>query len=254
MAKKKRKKPYRPPAGPAEPTERRTTTKTAPGISPASAARRDRKEDARRQREAALRQMRRQAMVRRLVTYSLVAAVVAGGVAFFLIRNQQREDLSREAGDVAAAAGCTGIEDQTDRGQNHVSAPEPIEYPDQPPTSGTHRPNWLDPAVSVYEVQPDVAQAVHNLEHAYVVMWYRAEGEEALDQSVIDELAGFAEGTGKTIIAPYGSLPDGVSVAFTGWATLQTCPADLDDPDDARILAEAFSQVGRSKAPEPTAP
>jgi Protein of unknown function (DUF3105) len=260
VAKKRRKKPYRPPAATTEEPAQATTTKTrararastASGISAASVARRDRKEEARRQRDAALRQMRRQALIRRVVTFSIIAAVIAAGVAFFLIRSQQRDRTINSANEIAAAAGCTEVQTQPSRGNTHINAPEPITYTDQPPTSGNHRPAPLDGNVHVYQVEPDVTQAVHNLEHAYFVMWYRADGEGALDQAIVEELERFAEATTKTIIAPYGQLPDGVSLAFTGWTKLQTCPTGADlSPEDALTLAEAFSLVGRTEAPEP---
>jgi Protein of unknown function (DUF3105) len=218
-------------------------------VSAAAAARRDRKEEARRQREEALKRMRRAAIIRRVVIIGLVLAVVAGAVIFFYYRGQADQRAQNQARDVAEAAGCTQVVTRPDFGANHVAAPEPINYTEQPPTSGPHRPNTLDPGTSVYQTEPDITSAVHNLEHAYVIIWYR---EGAVDEEMVAQIEHFAEITDKTIAAPFGQLPEGTDIAITAWRKIQECPGDLSG-EDLEILLDAFSRFERDLAPEPTA-
>ncbi|MBI4261241.1 MAG: DUF3105 domain-containing protein [Actinobacteria bacterium] len=253
MAKKKRKKQHRPPGRTAAAPERPAPARRedpGPGISPAAAARRDRKDEARRHREAALRQLRRREILRRVLVYGAVVAAIAVAVIFFVSRRAQEEETRTEADRIARAVGCTEI--QTDpedsRGATHVPAGD-VTYEEQPPTNGPHRPNWLDPGVSVYDSQPDVLMAVHNLEHAYMIIWYR---QGTLDPDVVSALEEFARSTGKTIVAPYGSLPEGTDLAFTAWRQRQTCPTGMT-AEEATTLAQAFSGRGRGLAPEPQA-
>jgi hypothetical protein len=255
MAKKRKKR--RPAARPAE-----TTTKTADRAreAPAPAAappKRPHKEEARRAKELAYRSMRRRALIRRGLVWGGVAAAIAAAVVYFTSRAQESEELRGRAAQVAEAAGCSDIEPQPDQGRTHQDT-GPITYQQEIPTSGTHRGAPLPPDEHVYETPADVTQAVHNLEHGYVVIWYRADGERALPTDVVDALAEFAEGTAKTILSPKPDLPEGTDLAFTAWNRLQECPSQNGEgqpltPDQSVTLARAFSDTARTEAPEPRA-
>ncbi len=77
----------------------------------------------------------------------------------------------------------------------------------------------------MYTEPIDETNAVHNLEHGAVIMYYRQSGDGALPQDVVDRLATIANDGHNTILAPYGQLPDGTALALTAWNKLQTCPA-----------------------------
>jgi hypothetical protein len=96
--------------------------------------------------------------------------------------------------------------------------------------------------------------AVHNLEHGYVILYYRADGPQALNVEVVARLAQIAEGQDKVLVAPYPDLEEGTSFAITAWNKLWECPADVT-PEDAGIMANAFIEAyrGTSNAPEPRA-
>ena len=258
MAKKKRKRPYTPPQTRVEDTAPAPEAIKARGISSASVARRDRKEDARRQREAIMRRTRRAAILRRVVIWGLVVLVVAGVVLYFVYQSQRRSRLIDEAREVAEMQNCSQPTEQPDdpTGTEHIDQGE-ISYAEQPPTSGAHRSAPLPAGDRVYTAdQPaDVFSAVHNLEHGYVVIWYR---DGTLAGDAVEALADVANGEGEVILSPYNQLPEGRDLAFTVWNRLQECPAqsragDRLSPDQARTLAEAFVAQFRNSEEAPEA-
>jgi hypothetical protein len=107
----------------------------------------------------------------------------------------------------------------------------------------------------VYTTPIAETRAVHNLEHAYVLIYYRAEDPDALPNDVIRSLERVAESQDKVIIAPYPSLEDGTSLALAAWNKLWQCPSTIT-PAQARTVATAFIEAyrGTSNAPEPNAP
>ena len=95
---------------------------------------------------------------------------------------------------------------------------------------------------------------MHNLEHAYVLIYYRADGPEALPTDVVDELATLAESEDKVIMAPHASLEEDTSLALAAWNKLWECPAGVT-ADQARTIASGVIEAfrGSSNAPEPQA-
>jgi hypothetical protein len=95
-------------------------------------------------------------------------------------------------------------------------------------------------------------RAVHNLEHAFVIVYYRVGGDVALPASVVSELGAYVRSQDRMLLAPYPDLPEGVSLALTAWNKLQTCPADVT-ASQARAITEGFvaAFAGTSNAPEP---
>ena len=89
----------------------------------------------------------------------------------------------------------------------------------------THDPSPLPIPPRVYTEPISETNAVHNLEHGAVIMYYRQSGDAALPQDVVDRLATIANDGHNTILAPYGPLPDGTALALAAWNKLQTCPA-----------------------------
>jgi hypothetical protein len=258
VAKKKRKRPYTPPQTRVEEAAPAPEVPKARGVSPASVARRDRKEDARRQREAITRRMRRAAIIRRVVKWGLVVLVVAGVVVYFVYQSQRQSRLIASAREIATAQNCSQSNERPGdpTGATHQDQGT-IEYAEQPPTSGAHRSAPLPAGDRVYTADEpaDVFSAVHNLEHGYVVIWYR---DGALAADAVEELADVASGEGEVILSPYDQLPEGTDLAFTAWNRLQECPAqsragDRLSPDQARTLAEAFVARFRNSEQAPEA-
>jgi len=125
-------------------------------------------------------------------------------------------------------------------------------YNTDPPTSGPH---YAEPAeAGFFTTAPPDEQLVHNLEHGYVVIWFRAEdlnpGERerlVADIQSAMQAAGNSPitNTPKLIAVPRPKLKP--RLALTTWGRLD----ELDHFDERRILS--FIEHFRDKAPEPTA-
>lgn len=179
-----------------------------------------------------------------------VALVMVGLSATILIlRVSEDEPSSAQA---AARMGCAEVTTTADRGTQHVVAP-PRDQP-RPATSGPHWAVPLPTNISVYDEPFDPTrelQAVHNLEHGNVLIYYR---DDFLEPDVIDALVELANAEPEVILAPYPVLPDQAELAFVAWRRLQTC-AGGGTPADGVAAAEAFIERFRNgaQAPEPQA-
>ncbi|HEY5640405.1 MAG TPA: DUF3105 domain-containing protein [Dehalococcoidia bacterium] len=110
-------------------------------------------------------------------------------------------------------------------------------YNSNPPTSGPHADTWAPVGVSDVAVAKEVA--VHNMEHAGVVVWYNCQAEPVLDtdacatlrnqlsQVVLQEVAAGNE----VVMTPY-TLMDS-RIALTAWGYLDT----FSEFDEARVRA-----------------
>jgi len=270
MAKKRRRPRNRP--------QQRTTPRTeAPGAAPktdldepqrpahppsrpqaterARSPRAERKDMARQERERARKAIARRSAIRRALTIAGVVTVLAVG-AYLVFRVSSPGSVSARALEVGAAAGCGDILTPAAEapGGDHLASDESAGYTEQPATSGPHDPAPLpsEPAVHTEPIREE--NAVHNLEHGYVILYYRASGPQALGQDVVDRLAQIAEGQDKVLVAPYPGLQEGTSFAMTAWNKLWECPTDVS-PDDAATMANSFIEAyrGTSNAPEPNA-
>ena len=145
----------------------------------------------------------------------------------------------------AQAAGCE-LRSPRNEGAAHESREfTAADYRSNPPTSGTHFPQWA--ADGVYEpgTTPPLGELVHALEHGRVQLQY---AEDAAPETparlrlLVDELEGgyhlllFQNRTGM----PY-------AVAATAWDQLIGCPAMNEQVFDA---LRAFRNTYVDKAPE----
>jgi hypothetical protein len=186
----------------------------------------------------------------------VLAALIAG---FIYWRGGESRRLRAEAAEAAERLGCSDIQELRNEGREHLGPGEPPpNYGTTPGTSGKHGGGPLPPDPSVYDQPFDEnleAQAIHNLEHGYVLIYYRQDGDAALAENVVDALAELANGENKVLMAPYPELPEGRSLALAAWTRLQTCPT-VTDADGVLAIASGFiSQFrGGGEAPEPSAP
>lgn len=239
MAKKKRKKKWSPPARPVPPEHRES--------------RAAKKETARIERERQIRRMRRRIIVRRAATYSVVTALIGGIVGFVLVRNSQEDERLRQLEAIAAEIGCGPVEEPEDEGRQHVETPPT--YRTVPATSGPHASSQLPTEPRVFEQPFDPAlefRAVHNLEHGYVLVYYRQDGNGALEKRYVDALAERVEGEAEVIMAPHPNLPQGTNLALVAWTRLQTCRVRNVDVDNVELVVRGFIDVFRNadSAPE----
>lgn len=270
MAKKKRKPRNRPPAGGASSAQGAAEAQTAPRGAPAPTraggadpARRARKEAARLARAAARKRQSRVSFARRTIAISTIS-LVALATFYFLERAVSPRPISPQAIADAKAAGCTGVvqpvADASQIDRHHLSPGETYTYAQHPATSGPHDPSPLPTFPDIYTTPVIETQAVHFLEHAGVIIYYRANTSTdpkkpdpaALPPDVIAALGKVADAQPNTLLAPYPDLPTGEALALTAWNRLQTCPATISAVQASSVangFAHAF--VCTAIAPEP---
>jgi hypothetical protein len=248
MAKKKRKPRARSGSG--------SGTARSNGSPPQTAAsRQERKERARNAKEAERKRQARNAAFRRAGIFAVVG-LVSFGVLWYLQRAPGAGAIPAAAVATASAAGCTPVtQPLADApGGQHLQPGQTTSYDQHPATSGVHAPTPLPTTPDVYTNPVDETQAVHFLEHAGVILYYRADGSDALPEATVARLAQVAHERPNTLLIPYPDLPEGQSLALAAWNRLQTCPSSVT-PDQAAAIANAFVDafVCTSNAPEPKA-
>lgn len=253
MANKKRRPRNRPAAG--TPRAARSTPAAAPRTSgQGSSGRREKKELARAAREAERKRQARSATIRRAAVFS-VAGLAAFGTLWWLQRAASPRPIPQAAVQAASAAGCTTpARPLADAPGGHLGSGEAHTYDQHPATSGPHDPAPLPDSPNVYTQPVPETQAVHTMEHAGILVYYRSDGEGALPTDVVDSLAQVVEGARNTVLAPYDALPDGVSLAVATWNELQTCPGSIR-AGQADSVTQGFIDafVCTGIAPEPKA-
>ncbi len=221
-----------------------------------ASSRRDKKEQARAAREAERKRLARKATIRRAAVFS-VAGLAAFGTLWWLQRAASPRPISAAAVQAAEAAGCTTPISPAGGdapGGQHLQPGEAHSYDQHPATSGPHDPGALPGSPNVYPQPVPETQAVHNLEHAGIMVYYRADGDGALSPDTVASLTQVVDGARNTILAPYDGLADGTSLALAAWDRLQTCPGTITATQAATVtqgFIDAFVCTGI--APEPTA-
>ena len=230
----------------------------APRPSSAAASReakRERHAVATRERERARRHANRLGFARKVGTALVVGGLVLVG-AVLLLRKAGPRPIPQAALAAAQAAGCGGVQTPSDNASGgHLSPGQVYHYTTEPATSGLHDPSPLPPQPHVYTTPVPETNAVHNLEHAYVLVYYRADGQNALPGGVVDALTPLVSSQEKTIMAPYANLPVGTSFALLAWNKLWGCPSTIT-PQQATLMTSGFIHAfrGTGNAPEPSAP
>jgi hypothetical protein len=164
--------------------------------------------------------------------------------------------LSEAALQAGRDAGCAEVEHPVVTGPTnraHLAPGEAFDYPDPPPASGPHDPEPLPPDPHVYAEPIAVTRAVHNLEHAYVLIWYRPAAEGGPDPSTIDALEAVARDEDRVLMAPYPDLPEDRALTFVAWNVRWRCPAGTST-DQAVTMARSFIQAYRGTTNAPEAP
>src|SRR5438093_7898334 len=144
----------------------------------------------------------------------LVAALALGYVLF--IPAKSPGPVAAAALHAGDAAGCGSVQTPAKQapGGLHLRPGQSQPYDQHPATSGYHDPSPLPPDPHVYTGVIPETRAVHNLEHAYVLIYYRRDGPGALSPEVVARLATLARGEARVIMAPYPLLPDGTALAL----------------------------------------
>jgi hypothetical protein len=130
-------------------------------------------------------------------------------------------------------------------GRDHVSPGTPLNYKNNPPSSGPHYPTWARPGVYPDPVDPGLW--VHSLEHGYIVVLYNCPNG---CPELVQQLRQFYEsappskryGYQKLVVTPYPQLEG--RLAAVAWGRVYQLP-DFDANELSR-----FYQTYVDKGPE----
>jgi hypothetical protein len=177
-----------------------------------------------------------------------VVPAVAGAVALALVvgAGVVLSRLGREQGTAAVTAADCGpvTRHQVPEGSLHKNGP--IDYDANPPHSGMHNPVPLprSPRISPDFVDDSPERAVHNLEHAYVVVWF----DDRATTEMLSELAGeLADARRPKVLAVRWRQRMAEPFVLAAWGATQPCARPTSD-----VIA-AFYDAERGRAPEPNA-
>ena len=255
MAKKRKKRrhPQRPrPQQPGGTADARPAAEPEAEREQGPSRRAERKEEARRERERRIRQARRRQRTRRLIRWGIFIGVVAviGGIVWW----QGREDRELQARATAAAerVNASEVETEPELPNEHV---EPFAQGEGGvPAMGGNHSNALPPEPKVYSQPVAEANSIHNLEHGYVLVYYAADGDNALDEKFVSALEDLVNDETEVLMAPYEGLAE--PLYLVAWGARQSVdpPAEAS-PDDVSLVTEAFIEEWKNGefAPEAAA-
>jgi hypothetical protein len=186
-----------------------------------------------------------------------VAAIGIAAVGAWLLfaRTPGPGTIPEAALTTGSSAGCDPLErpHQSSPARDHLAPGASFDYADPPPAAGPHDPSPLPAEPRVYEEPVPESRAVHNLEHADVLIWYRPTADGGLSDPAIEALREVAGRERGVIMAPYPRLPEGRALALVAWNTRWMCPGGLT-PQAATTIAEAFVRAYRGTTNAPEAP
>jgi hypothetical protein len=205
----------------------------------------EQKQQRRQAEEQRKKELQRAARRRNLITaviIALVATTVVGAIYY------QRQSESGPVGVAAAAAGCNEIQRPEELDQDHVPDGEMVDYNTDPPTSGPHYAQWVDPPDFFPPGALDQIpreRFVHNLEHGQIVFWYRPDAPE----SVVDDIHAYINKQSGTqeealLATPYEGVDSSYSFTMTAWGGSQSC-AELSEE-----VAGRFREDFQGRGPE----
>ena len=206
-------------------------------------------------RGAAARRLEEKRRRQRTILWSAVAVLsllALIGLIVIMGRDEpqaQNQPVTEEARAAARqAAGSEGVKTFPAAGRDHIQASQqPRNWNSNPPTSGDHLGTPLAPGV--YDNEQDPRALVHNLEHGYVVIYYKG-----IPADQIDQLRKFVEARdgSKLVLTPWSGLESN-GVALTAWQNLETMQRVNLDLVQAFVNDYMVPGATKSTAPEPNA-
>jgi hypothetical protein len=191
---------------------------------------------------------------RRGITRAITLVVVGVLLYFPLVRTTGPGEVNAAALSAGRSVGCGDVTHPlaSAPGGIHLQPGESHTYDQHPATSGPHDPSPLPPDPHVYASPIPETRAVHNLEHAYVLIYYRPAADGGLSDDAVSALETLARDESRVIMAPYPALPEGTALALAAWNTLWECPSSMT-PGQATTIATGFIDAfrGTNIAPEP---
>jgi hypothetical protein len=158
---------------------------------------------------------------------------------------EQKETNLRAA---AEAAQCK-LSSPEIEGRDHTTDPEKWVYKTNPPTSGTHHPEWYEDGLYDPGNTPEIGKVVHTLEHGRINIQYKKGSPQSMKdalETVGSEPLQF--GTEGYHVLVYENTTDmKAAVAATAWGQMLTCDRMNDQVFDA---IRAFRTEYTDKGPE----
>ncbi|MFQ5785454.1 MAG: DUF3105 domain-containing protein [Alphaproteobacteria bacterium] len=199
----------------------------------ARSRRKPRRKAARRPAAATRRQGRR-----RLGITAALAVLVIGVSAWYWNAERDREAAFLEHARRGAGA-IESLARRADEGRSHLAPGESVRYVSDPPTSGAHDPEPIDPGV--YRNVQARDKLVHSLEHGMIVVYYDKPEQSAWE--TLDAWAALYDAPWSGIVlAPRPGL--GEALILTAWRRMLR--QKTFDPDAAAAFIDAY----RGRGPE----
>ena len=173
----------------------------------------------------------------RIAAGAIVLALVVGG-AWWWYAGQQAEDAFLEQASRGEAA-LARVVRHDDEGSGHLAPGESVRYQSDPPTSGVHDPQGVDPGV--YQRVQSRDRLVHSLEHGMIVIYY--EQPEAEVFATLKDWAGlYGAPFSGIVLTPKPGL--GKTIILAAWR--KTLSLEPFEP----AAAAAFIDAYRGRGPE----
>lgn len=231
-------------------------------------SRQEQKAKAKAEREAAEAAAAKQATTKGRLQLALgglvaVAAIVVAVLVFSGSDSEGGTGGAREPGEASAdipaqketnlraaaeAAKCE-LKTSPAEGRDHETDASKWVYKTNPPTSGTHHPEWAEDGLYEAGNTPEVGRTVHSLEHGRIDIQYKP----GTDAALIDKLETLGSeplnfGTeGYHVLVFENNTEMESAVAATAWTQSLTCPTMNDGVYDA---IRAFRTEYTDKGPE----
>jgi len=183
-------------------------------------------------RKAAQRRAHRRSNLITIGVAAVVGALVVGGIVYQ--RSTGEGGVSGNVGVSEAAANCERVESFEAQDADHidVGAPHPP-YNSTPPSSGPHYETPANPGFYAEPLPPE--QVIHNLEHGFVVIWYRS---DAPDSTIEDIEAITRQELPATVAVPFDDIDTPHQFALTAWVEV--------GPDEQRGQLQLCERVSQA--------
>ncbi len=157
---------------------------------------------------------------------------------------QETSDLD----EAVKAAGCTLTHPEYEGADHEEKEFAASDYKTNPPTSGTHFPEWYDDGTYAPGTVPNLGMLVHTLEHGRINVQYK-KGTPAADVAKLEALVA-EQNEGYHMLLYENTTNMDAQVAATAWTQSLTCPEMNDQVFDAiRTFRARYIDKGPESVP-----
>ena len=150
--------------------------------------------------------------------------------------------------EAAKAAGCTVTHPEYEGAGHEEKDFKPADYRTNPPTSGTHFPEWADDGIYAPGNVPQLGMLVHTLEHGRINVQYKP-GTPAAEVAQLEALLQ-EQNEGYHMLLYENPTGMDAAVAATAWTQSLTCPKMNDQVFDAiRSFRARYTDKGPESVP-----